>query len=124
SPNLCAENLARLYTTVERGFIRVDADEVTYPLHVILRYRIESALIAGKLEPRDIPEVWNEHMTRALALSTDGNYRNGCMQDVHWPSGAFGYFPSYTLGALIAAQLWAAIEKENPGAREDMRNGR
>jgi carboxypeptidase Taq len=123
SPNLSAENLARLYTTVERGFIRVDADEVTYPLHVILRYRIESALIAGKLEPRDIPEVWNEHMTRALGLSTDGNYRNGCMQDVHWPSGAFGYFPSYTLGALIAAQLFESAERALPDLSGQIERG-
>jgi carboxypeptidase Taq len=114
SPTLSAENLARLYTTVERGYIRVDADEVTYPLHVILRYRIERALISGTLEVRDIPDAWDEHMKRALGLSTAGNYQNGCMQDVHWPSGAFGYFPSYTLGALIAAQLFEAAAQQLP----------
>jgi carboxypeptidase Taq len=114
SPALSADNLWRLYTTVERGYIRVDADEVTYPLHVILRYRIERALISGALEVKDIPDAWDEHMKRALGISTAGNYENGCMQDVHWPSGAFGYFPSYTLGALIAAQLYEAAARELP----------
>jgi carboxypeptidase Taq len=109
-----AENLTALYTRVERGFIRVDADEVTYPLHVILRYRIEKALIEGALEVKDIPEVWHEHMSSTLGLSTEGNYADGCMQDVHWPSGAVGYFPSYTLGALIAAQLFEALRRELP----------
>jgi carboxypeptidase Taq len=100
------ENLARLYTRVSRGKIRVDADEVSYPLHVILRYRIERSLIEGRIEVRDIPELWNVEMQRLLGISTDGDYRDGCMQDVHWPSGAVGYFPSYTLGALLAAQLF------------------
>jgi carboxypeptidase Taq len=112
-----------VYTTVTRGYIRVDADEVTYPLHVILRYRIESQLIAGKVEVKDIPELWHEHMQRALALSTHENFANGCMQDVHWPSGAFGYFPSYTLGALIAAQLFEAAASALPGLEAQIERG-
>lgn len=103
-----ADNLARLYARVRPSLIRVDADEVTYPLHVILRYRIERALIEGACEVKDIPELWDQAMQSALQLSTRGDYTNGCMQDVHWPSGAVGYFPSYTLGALIAAQLFEA----------------
>jgi carboxypeptidase Taq len=122
-PALSADNLARVYTRVTRGYIRVDADEVTYPLHVILRYRIESALIAGKLEVKDIPELWDEHMRRALSLTTEGNYENGCMQDVHWPSGAFGYFPSYTLGALIAAQLYQAASSALPQLEGQIERG-
>jgi carboxypeptidase Taq len=106
------ENLTRLYTRVSRGKIRVDADEVTYPLHVILRYRIERGLVEGELRVRDIPELWNEQMQRLLGISTVGDYRDGCMQDVHWPSGALGYFPSYTLGALIAAQLFEAADEK------------
>lgn len=117
------ENLARLYTRVERGFIRVDADEVTYPLHVVLRYRIEKALIEGDLTVRDMPEVWDQHMQRALSLSTAGNYRDGCMQDVHWPSGAVGYFPSYTLGALIAAQLFEAALLSMPDLEAQLARG-
>jgi carboxypeptidase Taq len=108
---------------IERGLIRVDADEATYPLHVILRYEIEQQLIAGKLAPRDVPEIWDAKMREYLGLSTIDNPRDGPMQDVHWPSGAFGYFPSYTLGAMMAAQQWAAVERENPKVNEDIRNG-
>ncbi len=118
-----AENLTRLYTRVKRGFIRVDADEVTYPLHVVLRYRIEKAVIEGEVEVSDIPELWNEHMTSALSLSTAGNFKDGCMQDVHWPSGAVGYFPSYTLGALIAAQLFEAVSTDLPDLNTQIARG-
>ncbi len=122
-----AENLTRLYTRVERGFIRVDADEVTYPLHVVLRYRIEKAVIEGKAEVSDIPALWHEHMQRALSLSTSGkdgeNFKDGCMQDVHWPSGAVGYFPSYTLGALIAAQLFEAVNSALPDLNAQITRG-
>ncbi len=99
---------------VERGYIRVDADEVTYPLHVILRYELEKDLVSGKLEVRDIPEAWNACMTEYLGIFTIDNPKDGPMQDVHWPGGAFGYFPSYTLGAMIAAQLGAAMRKDIP----------
>lgn len=117
------ENLFRLYTRVKPGFIRVDADEVTYPLHVMLRYRIEKALIEGKLEVSDIPEAWDVAMKETLGLSTQGNDADGCMQDVHWPSGAIGYFPSYTLGALIAAQLFEAAETALPSLQQDLAVG-
>ena len=109
---------------IERGLIRVDADEATYPLHVILRYEIEKDLIEGRLAARDVPEAWDAKMREYLGLSTIDNMKDGPMQDVHWPSGALGYFPSYTLGAIIAAQLWSAIEHDHPSAREDMRHGR
>jgi carboxypeptidase Taq len=99
---------------IERGYIRVDADEVTYPLHVILRFEIEKDLIEGRLAARDVPEAWDAKMRDYLGLSTIDNPKDGPMQDVHWPSGAFGYFPSYTLGALIAAQLRAAMERDMP----------
>ncbi len=74
------------------GFIRVDADEVSYPAHVILRYEIERALIDGEIEVDDIPSLWDEKMQHWLGLSTTGNYRDGCMQDIHWTDGGFGYF--------------------------------
>jgi carboxypeptidase Taq len=108
---------------VKRGLIRVDADEVTYPLHVILRYELEQALVAGKIEVADLPEAWDEKMRDYLGLSTLDNPKDGPMQDVHWPSGAFGYFPSYTLGAMMAAQQWAALEKAVPDARAQMARG-
>ncbi len=108
---------------VEPGLIRVDADEITYPMHVILRYELEQDLIAGKLKTADIPEVWDEKMQQYLGLSTADNMRDGPMQDVHWPAGLFGYFPSYTLGAMMAAQQWAAMEKDLPEAEADLARG-
>mgnify|MGYP000858987687 CR=1 FL=1 len=107
-----ADNLAKLYTRVTPGFIRVDADEVTYPAHVMLRYEIERDLIEGKLEANELPERWDALMQRYLGLSTQGNYQDGCMQDIHWTDGSFGYFPSYTLGAMYAAQQAKAIEQQ------------
>jgi carboxypeptidase Taq len=108
---------------VERGYIRVDADEVTYPLHVILRYELEQDLVGGKLEASQIPEAWDAKMTEYLGISTINDPKDGPMQDVHWPSGAFGYFPSYTLGAMIAAQQWAAMERALPAAPDMVRQG-
>ena len=102
-----ADNLYRLYTSVERGLIRVDADEVTYPAHVIQRYRLERAMIAGELDVDDLPGAWNDAM-RALLHLTPPDDADGCMQDIHWYDGAFGYFPTYTMGALAAAQLFDA----------------
>ncbi len=108
---------------VERGFIRVDADEVTYPLHVILRFELEQDLLAGRMEVADLPEAWDAKMTDYLGLSTIDIPQDGPMQDVHWPSGAFGYFPSYTLGAMMAAQQWAAIAREHPDVESDFSRG-
>lgn len=105
------ENLAKIYTRVEKGFIRVDADELTYPAHVILRYEIERDLINGHIKHTDVPELWNSKMQAYLGLSTEGNFKNGCMQDIHWTDGSFGYFPSYTLGAMYAAQFMAAMKQ-------------
>lgn len=117
------EDILEHVHNVKRGFIRVDSDEATYPLHVILRFELEQDLVAGKLATADIPEAWDAKMQEYLGLSTIDNPKDGPMQDVHWPGGAFGYFPSYTLGALIAAQQWAAMEKGNPGVRDDLRRG-
>ncbi len=113
-PAFAADNLYRLLTRVRPGLIRVEADEVTYPAHIILRYEIERALIEGKIEAEDIPALWDEKMQTLLGLDTRGNFRDGCMQDVHWTEGAFGYFPSYTLGAMYAAQWFAAMRRAVP----------
>jgi carboxypeptidase Taq len=117
------DNLYRHYTVVRPDFIRVDADEATYPCHVLLRYDIEKRLIEGGLEVADIPEVWDAGMQALLGLSTAGDYRNGCLQDVHWPAGLYGYFPTYTLGALTAAQLYAAARQSLPELPERIRAG-
>jgi carboxypeptidase Taq len=108
------DNLQRLLTRVERGRIRVDADELTYPAHVILRYEIERALIEGQIEAEDIPALWDAKMLELLGVDTRGNYRDGALQDVHWPEALFGYFPCYTLGAMYAAQWFAAMRRHRP----------
>lgn len=107
-------NLTRLLTRVERSKIRVEADELTYPLHVILRYGIERALIERRVEPDDVPALWNEGMQRLLGVDTRGDFTNGCLQDIHWSDGLFGYFPCYTLGAMYAAQWFATLGREVP----------
>ncbi|MGH6954064.1 MAG: carboxypeptidase M32 [Alphaproteobacteria bacterium] len=107
------DNLYRLYTRVERDFIRVDADEATYPLHVILRFRLERAIVEGRLEPGDLPQAWGEGMTELLGL-TPADDGQGCLQDIHWYDGAWGYFPTYTLGAMMAAQLFEAATAAEP----------
>ncbi len=101
-------------TRVQPSYIRVEADEVTYPLHIILRYEIESSLINGSIRVEDIPSIWDEKMQEYFGLSTAGNYRDGCLQDMHWTDGSFGYFPSYTIGALNSAQLFASIRSTYP----------
>lgn len=104
-------NLGRLWRRVARGFIRVDADEMTYPAHIILRFRLEQALIADDLQVADLPDAWNEGMQGLLGITPPDDAR-GCLQDIHWYDGAIGYFPSYTLGAMAAAQLMAAARRE------------
>lgn len=117
------DNLHRLYTRVRPSFIRVDADEVTYSLHIILRYEIEKKLFDGIIEVDDIPEAWDSGMKDLLGLSTQGNFVDGCMQDMHWPGGAFGYFPSYALGAMTAAQIMSAAQKELPNLDNEIGQG-
>jgi len=113
-PEFEAENLRRLLTRVQPGLIRVDADEVSYAPHVMLRYEIERALIEREIEADDIPALWDAGMAELLGLDTRGNHRDGAMQDVHWPAGMFGYFPCYTLGAMYAAQWFAALRRAVP----------
>lgn len=106
------DQLTNLYSRVSPGLIRVDADEVTYPCHILLRFEAEKALINGNLTVDDLPDYWSSQMQLLLGINTDGNYKDGCMQDIHWTTGDLGYFPSYTLGAMAAAQLRFAIEKQ------------
>ncbi|PLR35465.1 carboxypeptidase M32 [Chimaeribacter californicus] len=120
---LSEQNFLRLNQRVQAGLIRVDADEVSYPAHVILRYEIEKALIEGEIEVDDIPALWDEKMQHYLGQDTKGNYRNGCMQDIHWTDGAIGYFPTYTLGAMYAAQLFQAANRALPTLQQDIAAG-
>lgn len=113
-PAFAVDNLARIYTRVKPGLIRTESDELTYPMHVILRFEIERAIVEGEIQPEDVPALWAEKMQAYLGQDTRGDYANGCLQDIHWTDGAFGYFPSYTLGAMYAAQYFAAIRAQVP----------
>jgi carboxypeptidase Taq len=112
-PGWDAQALHRRQIRVQRSLIRVDSDEVTYPAHVILRYRLEGAMIAGDLAPADLPGAWAEGLRQLLGIAP-ANDREGCLQDIHWYDGIWGYFPTYTLGALIAAQLFEAAREAMP----------
>ncbi len=112
-PAWTPENLHRLATQVRPGFIRVDADEITYPAHIILRTRLERVLIAGDLAVADLPGAWRDGLQALLGIAPPDD-RRGCLQDLHWPDGDFGYFPCYTLGAMAAAQLMVAARAADP----------
>lgn len=99
---------------VEPGFIRIEADEICYPMHVALRFEIERDLINGALTVDDVPERWNTSMQKNLGISPGKQHSLGCMQDIHWSEGAFGYFPAYTLGAVNAAQLASSLREAHP----------
>jgi len=121
-PQWEADALYRRQIQVRRGFIRVDADEMTYPAHVILRYRLERAMIAGDLQPSELPGAWAAAMRELLGVVPDTD-REGCLQDIHWYDGNWGYFPTYTLGALIAAQLFDAARRDIPELTQAIAEG-
>lgn len=107
------DGIVRGANRVEPSLIRVEADEVTYNLHIVVRMRIERLLIAGDLDVGDVPGVWNEEMKKTLGIDVPDD-RRGCLQDVHWSVGAFGYFPTYALGNMFAAQLMEAARRALP----------
>ncbi|MBV8394342.1 MAG: carboxypeptidase M32 [Alphaproteobacteria bacterium] len=117
-----AANIYKIYTRVAPGFIRVDADEVTYPLHIMLRYRLERAVLGGDLALADLNVAWNDGMKQLLGI-VPPNDALGCLQDIHWPDASWGYFPTYTLGALAAAQLFAAAKRALPGLLSEIGRG-
>jgi carboxypeptidase Taq len=106
----------------EPSFIRVEADEVTYPLHVILRYELEKGLFDGSVSVNQLPELWNNKMEEYLGIRPPTN-RLGVLQDVHWSSGSFGYFPSYTLGAMYASQFYNAMLRDIPDSESQIEMG-
>lgn len=114
---------ARFVRHVRPGLIRVDADEVTYPLHIVLRWRLERALLSGDLPLGDLPGAFNDGMQDLLGIHPDSD-RDGCLQDIHWPSGGFGYFPTYTLGAIAAAQLFEQACRDEPALPDCFAEGR
>jgi len=109
---------------VSRSLIRVEADELTYPFHIILRFELEKKLMNGTLSVKELPQAWKDGMKEHLGIDVPSD-KEGCLQDIHWPSGAFGYFPSYTLGAMTAAQLFSFLKKTAmPDIEERIRNGK
>ena len=116
------DTISRFVNRVERSFIRVDADEVTYPLHVILRFEIERDLFRGDVAINDLPELWRTKMQELLGVVPDTDSL-GVLQDVHWSFNGFGYFPTYALGRLYAAQLAQALTAAHPDWRDNLKNG-
>jgi carboxypeptidase Taq len=112
----------RSVNRVRPTLIRVEADEVTYSLHVILRYEIEVALLAGEIEARDVPSLWNQKVKESLGIDVPDDAR-GCLQDIHWSDGLVGYFPTYALGNLIASDLWLLIAEELPDIEAQVGRG-
>lgn len=115
-------NLYRHVTRVQRGAIRVDADELTYPMHILLRHGIERDLLDGRLAVRDLPDAWNQGMRDRLDVAP-ADAAEGCLQDVHWAHGAFGYFPSYAIGGVIAAQLFESLRIDVPDVSARVERG-
>jgi carboxypeptidase Taq len=107
------ETFYRAINKVEPSLIRVEADEATYNLHIMLRFELEIALMEGTLAPGDLPEAWNAKFQEFLGLTPPDDAK-GVLQDIHWSAGMIGYFPTYSLGNMIACQLWAKIEEDIP----------
>jgi carboxypeptidase Taq len=107
---------------VRPSFIRVEADEATYNMHIILRFELEQALVAGDLQPAEVPGAWDEKFQRSFGL-TPPTASQGCLQDIHWSMGGIGYFPTYTLGNLYAAQFMEQVRQDLGGIDDDFRRG-
>jgi carboxypeptidase Taq len=117
-----AVGLYRAVNAVQPSPVRLDADETTYNLHIILRFELELAMIEGQLAVDDVPDAWNEGMQRLLGVEVPGP-RQGALQDMHWGSGLIGYFPTYTLGNLMAAQFWRRIASDLPELDSQLERG-
>jgi carboxypeptidase Taq len=116
------EGLFRAVNTVQPSLIRIEADETTYNLHIVLRFELELALIEGTLAVDDVPEAWDEGMLRLLGIEVP-SAADGVLQDVHWGAGLIGYFPTYSLGNLIAAQLWTRVRQDLPDVDDQLAAG-
>jgi carboxypeptidase Taq len=108
---------------VEPSLVRVEADEMTYDLHIIMRFEIERDLFAGRISISDLPSVWNKKMEDYIGVTPPNDGKEGVMQDVHWSGGAFGYFPSYSLGNMAAGQFWYAMRAQMPNMDQQMEKG-
>jgi carboxypeptidase Taq len=120
--NISIDQFYKAINKVQPSLIRTEADELTYHFHVMIRYEIEKMLIEGSITTKDIPAYWNEHYKKYLGIIVADD-KSGCLQDVHWSHGSFGYFATYSLGSLYAAQLYAAIVKENASIEKEIAEG-
>lgn len=120
--NITAETFYKGINKVTPSLIRTEADELTYHFHVMIRYEIEKMLIEGSIKTKDIPAYWNEHYKKYLGLSVPDD-RRGCLQDIHWSHGSFGYFATYSLGSIYAAQLYSTIKKEDVSVENEITLG-
>ncbi len=116
------EQFYRGINRVEPSLIRVEADEATYNLHIMLRLELEIALVSGDLEVADLPEAWNQGMHEFLGVVPQRD-AEGVLQDIHWAGGMLGYFSTYALGNLVASQLWAVASRDIPDLAEQIRGG-
>jgi carboxypeptidase Taq len=121
--DVSAEDFHRAVNHVEPSLIRTEADELTYDLHIILRFELEQEIFAGTLELKDLPEAWNERVRSYLGIDVPGD-ADGVLQDPHWADGSFGYFPTYSLGNVIAGQLWEAANEALPELEEQIERGK
>jgi carboxypeptidase Taq len=116
------DNVVNIWRRLDEDYVRVEADELSYPLHVILRYRLEQALLKGDLQVRDIPGAWNE-LFQTLLGRTPPSMAQGCLQDIHWSAGLFGYFPNYAMGSMLAAQLFEQAATDDPDILPSLERG-
>lgn len=121
--SVTVEQFYRAINKVQPNFIRVEADELTYNLHIVLRFEVEQTLVSGELRAKDVPAAWNDRMQSYLGI-TPPNDRLGCLQDIHWTLVGFGYFPTYALGNLYAAQFYEAALSQHPGLSAELATGR
>jgi carboxypeptidase Taq len=122
-PEWSEENIYRHLTNVRRGVLRVEADELTYPVHILLRQELETELLSGQLLVKDLPEAWNEGMQARLGIRPESD-TVGCLQDIQWAVGSFGYFPSHLVGTLVAVQLWEKIRADVDAVEAEVAAGR
>lgn len=120
--NVSLQQFYKVINKVQPSLIRTEADELTYHFHVMIRYEIEKQLIDGSISSKDIPTFWNESYKKYLGVTVPDD-KQGCLQDVHWSHGSFGYFATYSIGSLYAAQFYAAILQQNPSLQKEISTG-
>jgi carboxypeptidase Taq len=121
--NIIPEDFYKVINKVEPSLIRTEADELTYHFHIMIRYEIEKMLIDGSIQTKDVPAYWNQHYEKYLGIKVPDDKR-GCLQDVHWSHGSFGYFATYSLGSMYAAQLYASMQKQNSSLEKNIAEGK